>query len=581
MKIGKAIAQRFVKGYKVLKREEIAEDRKYLELGLLHRQEGPRPPREEEISIKLEVEESKEEGFEIPETSLKIGKMAPLQRVVPGKTLIYPLIPNKPKKGEIIYAYTKVFWDKKLNRYIYKLIEPELSERLKKMFNKIREILEERLDVDFSKLKSFEAGDYLRKEVDEILKYFKFVVTEDDKKILKYYIERDFIGLGKIEPLMRDSNIEDVSCDGIGIPLFLFHRSPDIGSVITNVVFDTKEDLDSFIIRLSQLCGKSISIAEPLIDGTLPDGSRIQLTLATDIARRGSNFSIRKFTEEPLTPIHILNFGTVDIKTLAYLWFIVDSGGSVLVSGGTASGKTSFLNILSLFIRPEKKIISIEDTGELRLPHSHWIPSVARTAESEEFKTGQVDLFDLLKVSLRQRPDYTIVGEVRGKEAYILFQQMATGHPSMATIHAENLPKLMDRLTTPPVSLSPSLISSLDVAIFLGRMHYKNKFTRKVTEIIEIVGFNRTNGSPITRNVCKWNPAEDKFDFVGNSILLKRISEETGIKEREVKEEIERRIAVLNWLQKHNICDYVNIYKVFSLYYREPQKLLSVIEGEL
>lgn len=216
----------------------------------------------------------------------------------------------------------------------------------------------------------------------------------------------------------------------------------------------------------------------------------------------------------------------------------------------------------------------------MRLPHPHWIPTVARTAISVEGKTGEVDLFDLLKESMRQRPDYIIVGEVRGKEAYILFQQMATGHPSLATIHAENLPKLMDRLTTPPISLQPSLIESADLVIFLSIMHYKNKFVRKVTEVIEIAGFDQKTNSPITNPIYKWNPKVDKFDVVGKSALLKKISDLTGLTEKEIINEIERRIIILTWLQKNNISDYVDVYKVFSLYYRDPQKLLSMIEGE-
>jgi len=183
-------------------------------------------------------------------------------------------------------------------------------------------------------------------------------------------------------------------------------------------------------------------------------------------------------------------------------------------------------------------------------------------------------------MSLRQRPDYTIVGEVRGKEAYILFQQMATGHPSLATIHAENFPKLMDRLTTPPISLPPALIDCVDLIVFLARMYYKNKFVRKVVEVVEIAGFDQKTNSPIVNVVCKWNPVNDKFEFVGSSVLLKRISDLTGMRENEIREEIERRIVVLSWLQRHNISNYVDVYKVFSLYYREPYRLLSMIEGE-
>jgi flagellar protein FlaI len=456
-----------------------------------------------------------------------------------------------------------------------------LTDKIKKILDKTKELLEQRLDVDFSKLKRFEASNYLKNEIDEILKYFGFITTHEEKKVLKYYIERDFMGLGKIEPMMKDPEIEDISCDGVGIPLFVFHRNPSIGSIITNLSFDNAEELDSFAIRLAQLSGKSISIAEPLLDGILPDGSRLQLTLATDIARRGSNFSIRKFTEEPLTPIHMLNFGTTDIKTLSYLWFLIEKGLSILIAGGTASGKTSLLNVLSLFIQPEKKIISIEDTGELRLPHSHWVPSVARITISEERKIGDVDLFDLLKVSLRQRPDYTIVGEVRGKEAFILFQQMATGHPSMATIHAENLEKLMDRLTTQPISLPPTLINSVDLVIFLSRMNYRNKFVRRITEIDEITGYDQKTNSPVVNTVYKWDPVKDKFEVVGSSLLLRKIAQMTGINEREIKREIETRMIVLSWLQKHNISNYMDIYKVFSLFYKDSQRLFSIIEGEV
>jgi flagellar protein FlaI len=348
---------------------------------------------------------------------------------------------------------------------------------------------------------------------------------------------------------------------------------------MTNVVFKDAEELDSFVIRLAQLAGKSISIASPLLDGTLPDGSRVQATLGTDIARRGSNFTIRKFTKKPLTPVHLLNFNTIDEVALGYLWLIVDYGRSVLVCGGTASGKTTFLNVLSLFIRPDKKIISIEDTAELNLPHEHWVPSVARTVIAE--RPGEVDLFELLRESFRQRPDYIIVGEVRGREAYILFQQIATGHPGMATIHAENLPKLMDRLTTEPISLPPPLIGSLDVIVFMARMRYKDKFVRRVSEILEMVKFHPVKKVPIVNTVFKWNPVIDKLEVVGKSYVLKRICEQTGLSETEIIEELKRRVLVLHWLREKGVEDFREIHKVFSLYYAFPNRLLARIMGEI
>jgi archaeal flagellar protein FlaI len=594
MILGRNFVRKLIIGHRVLNREEAP-------VKIIREYIPPENTREEKFEHHSRIEQKPPENTERRQNSMNINitnqnaielpkfphKMSSKiftvkDNMIPEKgiNLSYPLIPRKPAKDEKIFAYAKIFWDDNANRYVYQIIEPELTDKLKKVMGKVKELLEQRLDIDFSKLKKFEAVDYLKKEVDEILKYFHFIISEDEKQILKYYIERDFIGLEKLEPIMQDPNIEDISCDGIGIPIFIFHRNPDIGSVSTNVSFDKAEELDSFLIRLSQISGKSISITEPLIDGMLPDGSRIQMTLATDIARRGSNFSIRKFTENPITPIDMVNFGTTDIKTLSYLWFVIDKGMSLMVSGGTASGKTSFLNILSLFIRPEKKIISIEDTGELKLPHAHWVPSVARNSIGDNEKVGQVDLYDLLRVSLRQRPDYTIVGEVRGKEAYTLFQQMATGHPSMATIHAENLEKLMDRLTTPPISLPASLINSVDLVIFLSRMHYKNKFVRKVTEVVEITGFDRNLNIPSFNVVYKWDPVGDKFEVANNSVLLRKISELTGMKEEEIKKEIESRMLILTWLQKNKVNNYVDIYKVFSLFYKDPQKILTMIEGD-
>ncbi len=478
-------------------------------------------------------------------------------------------------------AYAKIFWDAKLGRYIYQVVEPQLTPKLKELLNKIKELLEQKLDVDFSKLKMIEVSEYLRKQLEELINYFKFKITPVERQILRYYIERDFMGLGKMEPFMRDKNIEDISCDGVDIPIFIYHRDPNLGSVVTNVAFNDSDELDSFITRLVQLSGKSISVAQPLVDGSLPDGSRLQATLATDIARRGSNFTIRKFSDEPLTPIHLMNYKTADAKMLAYLWLAVEFGRSILIAGGTASGKTSMLNVISLFIRPDKKIISIEDTAELRLPHPHWIPTVARTPVSTDVeRIGDVDMFDLLRESLRQRPDYIVVGEVRGKEAYILFQQMATGHPSLATIHAENISKLLDRLTTQPISLPKSLIGSLDLILFLLRVRHKNKFVRRVNDVSEIIKFDSDADQPVVNQVFQWDPVNDTYEVIGKSAVLEKISQATGIKPQDLIDELQRRSLVLTWMQQHNITDYLSVHKVIDMYYTSPKRLLAFIMGE-
>lgn len=538
------------------------------------------------VEEETEAEEKKEvrtkyRGLEIPTFTNQTFSLQNTATQAPSiLNLTYPLVPKKPAKDERVLAYTKIFWDPKQNRHVYQVVEPQMTELMKDTIEKVKEALEQRLDIEFNQLKKFEALDFLRKQVDDIINYYRIKLTDDDKKVVMYFIERDFIGLERIEPLLRDEQIEDISCDGLDIPIFVFHRNPLLGSVMTNVAFHNADELDSFVMRLSQLAGKSISVANPLLSGSLPDGSRIQAMLATDIARRGSNFTIRKFTEEPLTPIHLLNYGTIDVRTLAYLWMILDYGKSILISGGTATGKTSLLNVLSLFIRPEKKIVSIEDTPELKLPHPHWVPSVARTAITvvENKKIGEIDLFDLLRESLRQRPDYIIVGEVRGREAYVLFQEMAMGHPSLATIHAENMQKLLDRLETPPIELPSGLIQSANVIVFLLSTRYKNRQIRRVGEVLEVVAIDE-KGLPVTNQIFKWNPVNDTFDISNRSVMLKQISDASGLGEQEIGEELKRRMVVLEWMRARGIINYRDVNSVINMYYAFPDRVMASISS--
>ncbi|MBU5557537.1 MAG: type II/IV secretion system ATPase subunit [Candidatus Aenigmatarchaeota archaeon] len=493
--------------------------------------------------------------------------------------ITYPLIPAIPPPGTRPFAEANIRWSAPDAALIYYLIEPELSAQEKALLEEIKTALVEKLDIDFTMLRKVEAKEYLHKRFDEMLKLMAADLPEERRAVMLYYIERDFIGLGKIEPLMQDPDIEDISVDGVGIPAYVYHRNPLIGSIRTNVIFDSPDELDTFVHKLAQRCGKSISVAMPLLGAALPDGSRVQATLATDIARRGSNFTIRKFTEMPLTPTHMLRFKTLDSKMAAYLWLAIEYGRSVLISGGVATGKTSLLNALSLFIKPELKIVSIEDTPELKLPQPNWIAQVARQpiAEVEGRKVGEVDLFDLLRESLRQRPDYLIVGEVRGKEAFVLFQQIATGHASMSTIHADTMERLIDRLTTAPISLPGALLEALDIIVFVVRIKYGPAYVRRVSNIYEIIGFDRTKNMPLTNEVFRWNPKTDKYEAVNPSIVLKKIASQYGIHEAILQREISQRMKVLEWMSDVNMTDYRDIARVIKLYYTRPEDVLAAI----
>ncbi|RLJ02857.1 MAG: type IV secretion system protein VirB11 [Candidatus Aenigmatarchaeota archaeon] len=528
-------------------------------------------------------EEKKVEGIVLPEIGRDKGRvLKKKESILKEIRMIYPLIPSSPGPDDYIYAYAEIAWNEKLGSLVYKVVEPPLMDMEKKLLSRIKEILEDKLDVDFNKLRKMEARKYLLEETKKILDSLEINLSPRRRKVVEYYIERDFMGLESIEPLMNDPNIEDISCDGNGIPIYIYHRNSNIGSIPTNIIFKDKDYLDSFVVKLAQRCGKTISMAEPVLDASLPDGSRLQATLSTDIARRGSNFTIRKFTEKPLTPVDLINFGTIDSRTLAYLWFAVEHRKSILVSGSTATGKTSMLNVISLFIKPEEKILTIEDTPELRLTNPHWVPEVAREAISEigESKIGKVDMYLLLKESLRQRPDYIIVGEVRGKEAFVLFQQMATGHPGLSTIHAESFEKLIDRLTTPPINLPATLLENLDIIVFLTRSKYRDQYVRRVKNVVEVLGHDRERNMPITNEVFRWNPNTDLIDLVGGSMLLQKIVMETGITEREIRREIRNRVKVLEWMRDRGFTDYRDVGRIIKMYYGDKWSLLDKIKGE-
>ncbi|MBR9681348.1 MAG: type II/IV secretion system ATPase subunit [Candidatus Altiarchaeota archaeon] len=488
----------------------------------------------------------------------------------------YPLIPAKPKQGEPVNAWAHIYWHDAGKELIYYVLEPKLSPHEVKMLKKIEDKLEEKLDIVFVPDQMKKHTEYLRRKIRDIIDLYGFKINPQTSQKLEYYITRDFVGLGRIEPLMSDGEIEDISCDGFDIPLYIFHRNPKYGQIKTNIIFKGKDELDSFVVKLAQKSGKNISVARPLLDASLPDGSRLQTTLGSDIARRGSNFTIRKFTKDPITPTRLMEFGTANPTVLAFMWLCIEYGKSILIAGSTATGKTSMLNATSLFIRPELKVVSIEDTAELKLPHPNWVPQVARPGYGER-SYGAVEMFDLLKAALRQRPDYVIVGEVRGAEASVMFQGMATGHPSLATIHASSLQSLVDRLTTPPISLSPALLENLDIIMFLEKSKIKGRFVRRIKEINENMGVNVKAQKVLPNKMFEWNPVTDEIAMTGKSIILKKIAEFRGIDYEMIMKELKRRALFLEWLGMNNVTGFVEFSQWIRSYYSDPEKVMEKV----
>ncbi len=389
---------------------------------------------------------------------------------------------------------------------------------------------------------------------------------------LRYLLKRKLEGMGVLEPMMADTNIEDISCSGLGA-IFAEHRI--FGGLRSSIEFDTHEELDKFVIGLAERIGHPVTFRLPVVDATLPDGSRINITYGIDVSKRGSNFTIRKFSPIPMSIIELLEQGTLNNEMAAYLSLVLQEQMNVFVSGETASGKTTLMNALCTFIAPDAKIVSIEDTPEVQVPHPNWIRGVTR-GSSKSSESSDITMFDLLKAALRQRPNLIIVGEIRGEEGAIAFQAMQTGHACISTFHAASVAKLIQRITGDPIRVPKSYVDNLNVVVICQMVHLPNgKTARRITSINEIVGYDSVSDSFSFIEAFVWDPVEDAFKFQGymNSYLLEeKIAPRRGIPRndrRKIYDQIKMRSEVLRRLQERNMTNFYDIYAVLSKAYRE------------
>ena len=446
---------------------------------------------------------------------------------------------------------------------LYKVKEVKLTRGETELLKELKTRLYETLDVSLKDVK--DAEQILKKKVRELIEEFSLgdALSNESLDKIMYYLKRDLVGFGKLDPLMHDKMAEDISADGPGIPLFVYHRV--YGSIETNIIFD-KEELDALIYKLAQRSGRHISLAKPLLDAALPNQDRLQLSMGSEVTARGSTFTIRKFRSVPITPIDLVNYGTFSLEMMAYLWMAVDNGSNILIAGGTASGKTTVLNAIAMFIPPESKIVSIEDTREINLLHKNWIPAVTR--EVEEGAHG-IEMFDLLRSALRQRPEYVLVGEVRGREAHTLFQAMATGHITMSTFHADSAETVVKRLTKQPINVPLMLLDSLDIIPIQKMTKVGNKLARRCTKIVEVTGVDFENETLKTNDLFMWHP--DEFEFSGESEVFVKIMDKLNMSEMELGEEFARRRRVLEGLQQRGMSDFQSLNKVLHDYSIDPE----------
>lgn len=486
--------------------------------------------------------------------------------------LVYPV-------GEGLFVH--ICPDAEDSRDYYLAIEPGMDENLDALMaeveNRLLDLVEELEKADSANSRS----QILLKAVDRICttrsgprwlgNVGKIRVTRTQLMGLKYRIVRDKEGMGPLQPLLQDPYIEDISCSGVG-ELFVEHKI--FGSLKSNIRFDDAAELDRFVVGMSEKSGHPVTYRSPIVDATLRDGSRINIVFGGEVSRRGSNFTIRKFAGTPMSVLELIETGSINYQMASYLSLVLAEGMSMFVSGETASGKTTLLNAITTFIPPSNKIVSIEDTPELQVPHPNWTREVVRGGKDDN--GASVTMFDLLKAALRQRPNQIMIGEIRGEEGLIAFQAMQTGHPCMATFHASSVEKLIQRLTGNPICVPKTYVDNLNVVVIQSAVKLPDgRPGRRVLSVNEIIGFDTSSDSFSYVEVFRWNPVTDEFEFTGdmNSYLLEyKIAPRRGIppsKKRLIYEEMERRARILKALHAKGVTDFHALYRLLAKAYRD------------
>lgn len=475
----------------------------------------------------------------------------------------YPLKPP--------FSYATIVQNEETLEYLYILDELPLNRSERDGYFKLRNILEFELQAPEAEETLAES---FRRQLPEVLAKHKKIFTgipEVGMRKILHTLEKDIVGYGKIDPLMYDENVEDIGCGGVGKPLFLWHRKYE--NIKTNVIFRDEQDLDDFIMRVVHKAGKHVSIAFPIVDVTLPEKHRLAVSFGKEITPSGTSYTIRKFRKDPFTIVDLIENETIDESIAAYLWLLMENKMSVMIIGATGAGKTTALNAVACLVRPNFKIISAEEVAEINLPHENWTSTIARSGFGTEGE-GEITLYDLIKSAVRHRPDLILVGEVRGEEAYVLFQALATGHGGLCTLHAEDVDTAIKRLTQPPMNIPSSIIPLMNCVINVKHVRTpvflesgKRLSSRKFTNIAEV------RDASTLQEVFTWNASTDIFqENLAGSYLLKKMATSLDIPIEKLVDELEYRKRVLLYMAERSIRDYRSVNSVLSKYYNNPQR---------
>ncbi|MFB6131973.1 MAG: type II/IV secretion system ATPase subunit [Halanaeroarchaeum sp.] len=408
----------------------------------------------------------------------------------------------------------------------------------------------------------------IQEAVEETLGYGRIPVSDTTYNTIRYRLNRDIVGLGPLEPVMRDTYNEDIHVIG---PHETYADHGTYGLLPTTVDFGEPDEFDNWIRNIGERMGDPVSDSDPIIDSTLPDGSRINIIYSDDVSLKGPSITIRQGQEVPLSVGQITKWGTLSPELAAYLWLCLENEQTVFVVGETASGKTTTLNSIMSFIPRDSKIYTAEDTAEVLPPHDTWQQLLTREGQGEN--SADVDMFDLVAAALRSRPDYIIVGEVRGREGRMAFQAAQTGHPVMLTFHASDIVSMIQRFTGDPINVPETFMDNADVALFQNRVKQGDDVLRRVTSVQEIEGYSKEMGGVVTRQAFYWDPVEDEIVFQGRNnsyVLEEQIATLLGYEDtREIYDEMDFRTEIIERIIQEDLIGYHDFNDTIASFQRD------------
>ena len=468
------------------------------------------------------------------------------------------------------FAYAVVAEDPSTLTKKYFLDEVRLTPREGQIYTYILDTLESELTVPRAEI---EPKSYFREQAKRIVMKYGIKASQLAWPKILYFSERDLVGFGILDGLMRDANIEDISADGLKKPIFIYQRKYE--NMETNIAFNEERELDNLISRLAHMSGKHISTAFPIVQGTLPGRHRLSATFRREVSPYGGTFTVRKFREDPITITDLINMNVIDQNIAAYVWLLMENRSPAMVVGATGSGKTTLMNALLTFTRTNNKIVTIEEVQEANLPHSNWTALLSRESYGVVEDSGrEIGLFDLVKTAMRMRPDILVVGEVRGEEAYVLFQALATGHGGISTIHGDDVASAIQRLTSKPMDVPPAFIPFLDLVFTVRRIAIPTpdggfRNVRRVLSVDEVVSV----GNYV--KMFRWDPVTDKHvsSPLRTSVKLARLARDLGFTPAELEGEIRRRASILKWIQQKGVRNFREVSAIFEEYRVDPRTL--------